>query len=260
MNIKNIIHLARLEWWEHKRRILGSIPVLLFISILGFVLSVIRASGSDWELVGRNIEAYRQLYPCLLPGELRPVILSDFKLTMIVLTAALVSPFLGILDSIGSEKERRTIESLLVMPLSDAEIITGKMVTCLLAGILLAWLLWMVHFIFLTFYSSSAVALHLLSPAWLILCFLLVPAVALFMNLIGIIIAVLVQKAQTGYNLGLVVLFPLAVILTMLGLGAWQLTVKNLVSGFILFVLLDTCLFNLAYKVFNREKIILKYK
>jgi len=258
--MKNLQTLAWLEWREHKRRILGSIPVLILISILGFGLSLIKLSGNDFELIARFRETYQQVYPLLFSSEQVMTILCDYRLSVVILTAALVSPFLGILDSISSEKERRTIEGLLVLPLTETDIIGGKMLTCFLAGILLSWLLWIFYIIFLTFYASFMVACHLLSSVWLVLCFLLVPMVALFMNLTGIIIAVRVQRAQTGYNLGLLILFPLVVILTLLGLGAFLITVKNLLIVSLLFILLNGFLFNISYKTFNREKIILKYK
>ncbi len=260
MNINNIKQLAWLEWREHQRRILGSILVLLLISVPGFLLPLISRREMDLQLIGQYLERYQILHPSSSTSGLLQIILVDFRLTVIILTAALISPFLGILDSISSEKEGRTIENLLVLPLSDAEIISGKIVTCLLAGILLSWFLWFVYFSFMLFYSTLPVAFHLLSITWLVLILLLVPAVALFMNLLGIIIAVQVQTAQAGYNLGFLVLFPLAVLLTMLGIGMYQFTATNLLfaSGF--FTLLDGILFKFAYQTFNREKIILKYK
>jgi len=260
MSIKNIKQLAWLEWQEHRRRILGSIPVLLFFSVPGFLLPLISQRDIDSELIGRYLQQYQLLYSALSQSELQQIIMIDFRLTVMVLTAALISPFLGILDSIGSEKEGRTIENLLVLPLSDAEIISGKIVTCWLAGILLSWLLWFVYFLFMLLYSTPPAAFHLLSGSWLGLILLLVPAAGLLMNLLGIIIAVLVQKIQTGYNLGFLLVFPLALLLTMLGFGLYRLTFTNVLFVSVLFTLLDGLLFKVAYSTFNREKIMLRYK
>lgn len=260
MSIKNIKQLAWLEWLEHRRRILGSILVLLFFSVPGFLLPLISNREIDLNLIGRYLGQYQLLYPDLSPAGLQHIILVDFRLTVMVLTAALLSPFLGILDSIGSEKENRTIENLLVLPLADAEIISGKIATCWFAGILLSWFLWIVYFLFILMYSTPPVALHLLSGSWLILVLLLVPAAGLFMNLLGIIIAVQVRKVQTGYNLGFLVVFPLALLLTMFGFGLYKLTISNVLFASVLFILLDVILFKVAYNTFNRERIILRYK
>jgi len=260
MKIKRIKQLAWLEFQENRRRILASIPVLILFSIIGFILPLIRTKESDLELILRLFEIYQISYPDLSSLALRHIILSDLSLPLILLTAALVSPFLGILDSITSEREKRTIENLLVLPVSEAEIITGKMITCVTAGIFLSWLLWIGHYIFLIIYSSAAVANHLVGFKWLVLGFLVVPVCALLMNLIGIILAVQVKKAQTGYNLGFIILFPLALMISMIGLGSVEWSVKNLFTGFVVLVISDVILFKIAYKTFNREKILLKYR
>jgi ABC-type transport system involved in multi-copper enzyme maturation permease subunit len=260
MNIRNIRQLAWLEWLEHRRRILGSIPVLFLFSVPGFLLPLLSSREIDLELTGRYLGQYQSWYPALSQSGLLHLILVDFRLSVMILTAALISPFLGILDSIGGEKESRTIENLLVLPLTDAEIISGKTFTCWLAGILLSWFLWFIYFLFMVFYSSWPVAFHLLSGSWLVLALLLVPAAGLFMNLLGIIIAVQMRKVQTGYNLGFLLVFPLALLLTMLGFGLYRLTFTNVLFVSVLFALLDGLLFKVAYGTFNREKIMLRYK
>jgi ABC-type transport system involved in multi-copper enzyme maturation permease subunit len=260
MRILIIRRIGWLEWQKDKRLILYSILVLLLFSVIEFVLPLIRSKQNDLELIGRYVEQYTLSYPYLSRPELRIIIFADFKMTVLLISAALISPFLGIMDSICSEKDSRTIENLLVLPLTDAEIINGKMLTCLLAGILLSWLLWLVYFIFLLGYASLPVAFHLVNGSWLLLGLLLVPALALFMNLLGIIIAIRVQRGQTGYNLGFLLMFPFVLLLTMLGLGLYSLTVNDLLIAGGLFSVSDVALLILAYRNFNRERILLKYK
>lgn len=260
MKINRIKQLAWLEFHENRRRIWGSLPVLILFSIVGFILPLVQTKASDEQLILQLSKTYRLAYPYLSPLELKHIILSDLMLPLILLTAALVSPFLGILDSIVSEKEKRTIDNLFVLPVSDIEIITGKMIICTMVGILLSWFVWISHYFFLIFYSSFQVANHVMNFKWLVLNSQVIPACALFMNLTGIILAVQVRKAQTGYNLGFILLFPLALILSMIGLGTFQLSVKNLYIGFMILVLVDVVLFKIAYWAFNREKILLKYR
>lgn len=260
MKAKKIKNLARLEWQEHRRRILGSILFVLLISVAGFFLPLIDVRKTEVDLISMHLQQYSALYPTGTEVELRYLILIDFRLAVIVLAAALTSPFLGILDSIGREKESRTIENLLVLPLTDAEIISGKLLACMLAGILTGWFIWLVYFIFILIYAGSAVAFHLLSSSWLAILLLLVPSSALLMNLLGVIIAVQVRKVQTGYNLGFLILLPPALLLTMLSMGMVELTLDNLLPAAGLIILMDGLLFKIAYSIFNRERIILRYK
>jgi ABC-type Na+ efflux pump permease subunit len=260
MKIKGIKQLAWLEFHENRRRIWGSMPVLMLFSLTGFILPLVRTTAADDQLILRLSEIYRLTFSDLSPLELKHIILTDLRLPLILLTAAWVSPFLGVLDSIVSEKEKRTIENLFVLPLSDAEIISGKMIICTLVGMILSWLVWISHYFFLWIYSSFRVANHVLQLNWLVLNFQVLPACALCMNLIGIILAVQVRKAQTGYNLGMILFFPLAIILAMIGLGAWQLSLQNLYMGFSILAIGDIILFKIAFRVFDRERILLKYR
>jgi len=221
MNINHINSIAWKEYQEHKIRILIILFTVPAISSLFFIPSLFSDSGLLEELIQKYDSIY-SLYPPVLR---RQMILVDFQLPLYLLIPAFASPFFGILEGIVGEKDGRTLESLLVLPVNRWEILFGKVGLSITAAIVISWFAFVFHLILFMIFIGSELALHLLTLKWFLICLLLIPAIIYMISIMAILIAMRVKKVQTAVNWSTVVFIPVFILL--IGIGSDQIPLNT---------------------------------
>lgn len=166
-------------------------------------------------------------------------------------------PILLAAQSIGGERERRTLEPLLATPVGTLSIVVGKSVAALVPAVLITWAAAALFCL-----GMDAVAGQVLLPdsAWLFGTLVLSPLLALFGNAMAVVVSSLVLDPRAAQNLAATTVLPL------LALLAFQLAGKiSLGSGFYLGLSLgvaaaDVVLIAVAVRLFDRERLLTSWR
>lgn len=182
-------------------------------------------------------------------------------ISTIVIAMPVMLPVMIAADSIVGEKERRTLLPLLATPLTDTELLFGKLLTALVPGLLVSYanLLLSTALInlMLLFLAPSLIWIFpVATPIALVQALVLPPLFSSLAVTIMITISERVTKVYEAYQLGGIIMIPVLIfaftpILTGTGLD-WPI----LLIGILGFLIANYFLFRLALRVFNRDQLI----
>ena len=184
-----------------------------------------------------------------LPSSILPPGLSDLEKSLYFTVNFMVPPFFLMLasmlpvtiaaDAFAGERERKTLEALLAVPMSNRDLFFGKALFPFSYGFGSS----LVAFVIITLMvklSFPEASISMPNASWLILVFLAVPAFSLLGILVELMISSRVDRTYYAVQIGSVVMLPLIVLV----LGG--------VTGFILLgplllLILSGCVFLLDY-------------
>ncbi len=166
-------------------------------------------------------------------------------------------PILLAAQSIGGERERRTLEPLLATPVSTTAIVVGKSVGAVIPALAITWLS---AGVFVG--ALDALAGHALLPdaAWAFAVAVLAPLLALFGNAVAVAVSARVTDPRAAQNLAAMTVVPL------LGLVVAQIAGKvHLGLGFYLalaagLAVADVVLVAVAARLFDRERLLTRWR
>jgi ABC-type Na+ efflux pump permease subunit len=163
-------------------------------------------------------------------------------------------------DSFAGEKERKTIEALLATPLSDSELMLGKILVAFIPSMLVsigAFITYTVIVDLLT-YTLFEGQLWLPNMLWLITMFGLAPVVALTSIGLTVLISARVKGFREAQQISAVLLVPVLALVFGQITGALifgPLVVTGLIG---LFGIIDLFIFRMSVRLFKREEILTK--
>jgi ABC-2 type transport system permease protein len=170
-------------------------------------------------------------------------------------------PILMAAQSVGGERERRTLEPLLATPISTAEIVLGKSLAAVVPSLAVTWIA-----AALLCLGLDSIAAGRMGPppmpdaSWLFGCLLLSPLLALFGNALAVVVSSRVLDPRAAQNLAAMTVLPL------LGLVVGQIAGRlSLGTRFYLWFALGTAacdllLMLLAVKWFDREALLTRWR
>jgi ABC-type Na+ efflux pump permease subunit len=170
-------------------------------------------------------------------------------------------PILLAAQSIGGERERRTLEPLLATPASTLEIILGKSLAALAPSIVITWIAAALFCLGVDLVATPRLG-HAPLPdgAWLFATFVLSPLLALFGNALAVVVSARVVDPRAAQNLAATTVVPL------LGLLVVQLAGKIALGPRFYAVLAlgalaaDVLLVALAVRLFDRERLLTRWR
>ena len=170
-------------------------------------------------------------------------------------------PILIAAQSIGGERERRTLEPLLATPISTLEIILGKSLAAVVPSLLITWIAAALLCGGLDWLALGRVTpLPMPDAGWLFGCLVLCPLLALFGNAMAVVVSSRVLDPRAAQNVAAMTVMPL------LGLVVVQLAGRiSLGSRFYLGMAVsaaaaDVLLIALAVKWFDREALLTRWR
>jgi len=204
-----------------------------------------------------------------------------YKLMMVTVVGAVnmmigfILPIYVAADSFVGEKERRTLERLLAIPLTDQEILLGKMITCVLPTTILAWITITISSIIT--WSTGIVQLQGVDPAILInslfpspVYFIAELVISFFgavaATSIMVLVSTRVNNLREATQVGGVVMLPLIGIVYTQSAGflmpsnalPGQMFEATAIAISVVFMVVAIVAFYLARLTFSREKLIAK--
>ncbi len=170
-------------------------------------------------------------------------------------------PILLAAQSIGGERERRTLEPLLATPVSTLEIIIGKSVAALVPALAITWI---ASALFCAGVDAAVwTRLHafpLPDGPWLFATLVLSPLLSLFGNALAVVVSARIVDPRAAQNVAATTVVPLLGLLVIQLAGGISLG-PGFYLGFALGALVaDVALIALAVRLFDREKLLTRWR
>lgn len=162
--------------------------------------------------------------------------------------------------SVMGEKVEKTLEPLLATPLTDGEIILGKILSAFIPCILATYLgalVFMIGIDTITFEQLS----YILYPNWTAAVFLLLatPLACLFGTEFNILISIRVSDVRTAQNYGGAIYFPLLIVFILGEAGYISLDIQTILIFSAILLVVDLIIFYINKSLFQREQLLTKY-
>jgi len=205
------------------------------------------------------LASIKDLYDVHAPGG--PVVAIGGILAVKWLPMFLVLPiFLPILvaaQSIGGERERRTLEPLLATRVSTLSIVLGKSIAAMVPALAMTWI---AAVLFCAGIDAVAGRLLLPDAAWTFAILVLSPLLALFGNAAAVVVSSRILDPRAAQNLSATTVLPLVALLVFELAGRISLGPRfyfALAGGV---ALADLALIALAIRLFDRERLLTRWR
>ena len=160
-------------------------------------------------------------------------------------------------NSFAGEKERRTLEGLLYTPVSDSELVVGKISAAFVPTIVFTWGCFAVYTAIVDLLGIPVVGqLFFPTASWWVLMLLLVPAVSLLVISIVVLISAKARGFQEANAIGGSVILPVIGLVAAQASGLMVLSSGLIAATALLFALVDAALLYLIVRVFKRSRIV----
>jgi len=233
------------------------LPVLVAIvipSVTGERLS----SSSDFQIA---LEMYRDQPATrgLDPEAAIQAYLFQFFAVMLVLIPVTSSMSLAAYSVVG-EKHARTLEPLLVTPITTFELLGAKVLGAFIPSIVLTVAFFALYMLLAAVFERPGVAGTLLASQTLGTVFLLGPLAALAALQMAVCVSSRVNDVRTAQQIGVLVILPIPGLLIGQLAGALRLTMPLIALIAIGLLVVNAALMWVAIALFDRESILTRWK
>ncbi|NPD88878.1 MAG: ABC transporter permease subunit [Asgard group archaeon] len=213
-------------------------------SIGGFVETMFNKVIDNWET----------LHP-----QVQTLVLLSYAMFIAVLLLPIIIPAVTASETVVGEKERKTMEAILASPMSESEIVIGKIISSFLPsviGTLVASIAYMI-FIDILLYPHLGFILFpdLLS---MVFVFIISPLVSIISVELMIMVSTRVTSVRDAYQIGSLVVLPLIGLIVFEMLGLLLNSVATLLGSIAVLIIIIIGLFKIATSIFDRERAIVK--
>jgi ABC-2 type transport system permease protein len=163
-------------------------------------------------------------------------------------------------SSVIGEKQARTLEPLLVTPITTLELLGGKLLGALLPTLVLSLLSIVLYLGVIAAAAHDGVFAVLLGPRTLGIVFLLGPLAAMVALLLAISVSSRVNDPRTAQQLSIFVILPIPALLLGQLFGSIQLTGTVILWIALGLLVVNIGLMWLAIRLFDRETILTRWK
>lgn len=229
--------------------------VILLVSML--VIAFPFSAMNDLSQESRD--AARLGYPGVDDMTLALVTVSRTIIAGLLILPAMLSPGFLALSTMTAEKEQKTLECLLLLPVSDREILVSKILSSTPFALLGTWCVYLISAFFAASFHSSVHSFFLFDGRFLVEVLVLVPSLAILSAFGGIIVSINTADTRTAQSLAFIPQILLASVSLFLAVGAINLSWGFLFVTAILVTVLNILGFGIATVSFKRERMLLRY-
>jgi ABC-type Na+ efflux pump permease subunit len=160
-------------------------------------------------------------------------------------------------DSFAGEKERKTIEALLAMPMTDSDLFLGKVLVSFVPSMMITVISFLIYSVVVDAFSFTLFGGRLLLPnmVWILLIFGLAPTVALAGIGLTVMISARVRGFREAQQISAIMVVPILALVFGQMAGAIVFGSTVILGLIALFVIVDVLVFRISLKLFRREEI-----
>ena len=183
----------------------------------------------------------------------------EYFLVMLVL-GPITSAMSVAAASVIGEKQARTLEPLLVTPITTFELLAGKLLGSLIPALALSVISIVLYLGVIAAAAHDGVFWVLLGPRTLGVIFLIGPLAAMVALLLAICVSSRVNDPRTAQQLSIFVILPIPALLLGQIFGGIELTVPVILWIALVLTLASAALVWVAIRLFERETILTRWK
>ncbi len=187
------------------------------------------------------------------------LIIMAYLLYIMVLLIPIILPAVTASETIIGEKERKTMEALLASPLSETELVTGKILSSFIpsvAGTAFAALIYGIITNIMIYPFTNSILF--LDPLSLVFLFVIAPLLSILSVELMILISTRVTSVRDAYQLGSLVVLPLMMLIIGIVVSYFFISTIALIGAVAILLTLCVIFFKIATNVFDRERAIVK--
>lgn len=264
MQLKLVWELMKKDWAEAARSRQVLLSSTLLPLLLALILPLILMFSIGLGSVGTTdvgLEIFTDLLPPITPDweQLSEytkmlVIMAVFGQIFLLLVPVMIASFISA-DTIVGEKERQTIEGLLVLPISDSEIVIAKIGSSLLPVMILTWIMSIIYSLVVDLIIFPSLGRLLLPDLRFILIMVIfTPLLSFATTTFIVMISSRVASTRDAQQLTGFFVLPAILLITgqliILFISVWFILIGIAILG-----VFDIITFKLAISIFNREKL-----
>ena len=272
MRLEKAKLVFRKDWLEIRRNWQVILPIIILPLMISVVLPVVltvipsMVPASEIQIIG--FDTLIQNLPATVHEQLAGM--TEIQVMIYITGLYFFAPFFLIIplmtssviasDSFAGEKERKTIEALLATPISDSELLFGKMLVSFIPSMIVTIVSFVIYSTVFDLLSFSMFNGMLLLPNldWILLIFGLAPTVALASIGLTVIVSAKVKGFKEAQQISVILLLPILALVfgQVAGAVIFGPLVIAVLTG--LFVFIDLAVFRIGLKMFKREEILAK--
>jgi ABC-2 type transport system permease protein len=260
----------RKDWIEIRRNWQVILPIVVLPLIISVVLPVAltvissmvpppQAQIAGYDTLIQNLPAsVQELLAGITDVQSMIYVIALYLLAPLFLLIPLMTSSVIASDSFAGEKERKTIEALLATPISDSELLFGKMLVSFVPSMLVTIISFAVYSLIFDVLSFNIFNGMILLPNldWILMIFGLAPTVALASIGLTVIISSRVKGFREAQQISVVLLLPILALIFGQVAGAVIFGPVMIVLLTIVFVVIDFVVFRIGVTMFKREEIL----
>ena len=163
--------------------------------------------------------------------------------------------------SIVGEKTTRSLEPLLATPITTIELLAGKILAAAIPAILATWGCFAIFLLLMPAAGATPVVQnHILGPTWLLAVGVIGPLMAVMAVILAVIVSSRVNDPRIAEQISAILIVPVLVIFFGQISGFILINLKLILITIIVLVLVDIGALFLGASLFQREKILTKWK
>ena len=265
MRIDKVLLVFRKDWLEIRRNWQILMPILIlpliFCILLPTMILLIPESQSSASEVGGLISILPDVVRAEIAGFNANQTIAYMMLTFVFMPFFLIIPAMASSvissDSFAGEKERKTIEGLLATPLTDGELMFGKMMVAFVPSMIVTILSFIVYTGLVDFLGFPLFGRFVLPTLnWILVIFLLAPAVAVAGIAVTVIVSARVKGFREAQQLSVLIIVPIMGLVVGQALGVLLLVPEVIIILFVIFIIVDAIILRIGLGMFDREEIL----
>jgi ABC-type Na+ efflux pump permease subunit len=163
-------------------------------------------------------------------------------------------------NSFAGEKERHTLEGVLYTPVTDTELVVGKILGAVLPAVVVSWACFGVYAVLVNVLATPLVGRwYFPTASWWVLMLLVVPAVSAFVTSCVVWVSARVSSYQSANSIAGVAVLPLVLLVVGQASGVMLLGPGFFAVLGLVLVVLDALMLRWIVATFDREKVVASF-
>ncbi|MWB97006.1 ABC transporter permease subunit [Agromyces seonyuensis] len=263
---RRVLALARKDWHELARNPQAIAPLIVVPLLLVVLLPAgVILFGANPALTSTvtGLQSFLDHLPeGMLPAGLDPsqtivyAVVVYFLAPLFLVIPVMVASVTAASSFVG-EKERRTVEGLLYTPLTDRELVFGKVLAAMLPAVGIAWASFLVYAVLVNVLGGPLLGgIFFPTWTWAIIVVLLVPLVAFLATALIVMVSGRATTMQGAQGIAVLVVLPVVAIVVGQATGLLLFDVGIALAAAAVLALLDLAVFGFVVRSVSRERIV----
>ncbi|REH75360.1 ABC transporter permease [Staphylococcus felis] len=263
LKLRNVMTIVRKDLLEAKNDQGALVSIIVVPFILAVMLPILVVLGGTSHvlvhLIGGLNAFIEQLPKQALPSGLSRndaigyAILMYFFVPFFLLIPVMIATILAS-SSFTGEKERKTIEGLLYTPITNQELMLGKILASAIPSILVTWIAMLVYGIIVDIYSVNVMN-QIIFPNfnWIVIAVCIIPLITFLAISLIVSISHRVKTSKSAQSISVLLILPIMGFLTSQSSGIFLFGINVSLILVVVLIIIDILVYMFIVKMFNRD-------